>query len=71
MNELEKINIFWGGVFFGFGGPLPYLFVFTNLLVKSLIRLHPEFCCPMPSGSALKDCRGGVDIPIIIITQLS
>ena len=41
---------------------------------RGQIRLHPEFHCPRPSGSALKVCGGwgggwgGVDIPIIIIT---
>ena len=39
--------------FLGGGGPLPQFFwpISVNL---GQIRLHPEFCCPRPCGSALK-----------------
>ena len=56
---------------------LPHFFLHESFNMGQ-IRLHPEFHCPRPSGSALKVCGGlgggwgvvgwVVDKPIIIIT---
>ena len=40
------------------GGPLTH-FSPPNLLVRVKIRLHPEFRCPRPCGSALNVPGGG------------